>query len=1037
MTTSSAMSSLSTADARGPVTDYPRDALLHELFIAHAALHPTAPAVRHHGRELSYGELERDSRDLAERLVGVGVRPGDAVGVCGRRSPEALVAFLGVLRAGCAYVPLDEGQPPARLNAMAEDAGVRTAVLLPGAACRVRRLAARVGVEAAGPAAPRGPLPARPPTTSCAYVMFTSGSTGRPRPVSVSHRGVVRLVASDPRLPRPGWGNRVLHGYGLSSDASTIEIWSALVGGACLVVAEREELVSPEALRHRLTEDLVDIAYLTTSVFHHVARTVPGVFASLDFVSAGGEAMDPELARAVLAACPRTEVVNFYGPTENTVVSTFHRVRDLAEDARSVPIGLPLANSTCRVVRESGATAAPGEEGELYVGGDGLALGYLGHPDLTAERFVQVADGERFYRTGDRVLMGEDGVLEFRGRVDRQVKIRGQRVEPDEVEERLREHPDVAEAVVDVGDEHLTAHVTPAHADREVDVASLRRFCAEWLPPEAVPRMVHRWASFPVSAAGKVDRTRLRIEATEREAASPLASWPMRDEALRCVLAAWERTLGVSPEPGEDFFRIGGDSLLAAEVVTRTRRLLGIGAEHGSALLRALIRRPTVEEFTDAVRLAGLPLPPTHAPEGVVDFEAESRLGFSLPRRRGPEPNPRNPSDVMVTGATGFVGAYLVDRLLRGTGARVHCPVRARDSQHARRRVIAALARYGLPSREAETRLLCFPADLGADLIGLSADHASDLAERLDLIVHAGAQVNFVYPYSALRAPNVGGTRQIVRLAARRRVPVHFLSTAAVLAGFGSAGVRRVDEDTPLAYAERLTLGYAESKWVAERMLYEAERAGLPVTVYRPYAITGDRSSGACNTETAICALFKMIGETGVAPDIDLPMDFVPVDHVADVIVNVATGAAAPRTVYHLTNPRPAVLADVVRRMRAAGFSIATLSYRRWVRELVHHVEGDPTSPTAPFVSLWVDRGRGTDLSIKQLYSEGVFPMLGRRNTEAAQAAVGKPCPPVDDALIDRYLDYFFGCGFIRRPGAGPVVESRDANLLTGRGETS
>ncbi|MEE2047938.1 AMP-binding protein, partial [Nocardiopsis tropica] len=301
----------------------------------------------------------------------------------------------------------------------------------------MRRLAARVGIEAdAGPAA-AGPLP---PTGAaagdCAYVMFTSGSTGRPKPVAVPHRGVVRLAVSDPRLPRPGPGDRVLHGYGLSSDASTIEIWSALTGGACLVIADREELVSPEALHRRLREDAVDIAYLTTSVFHHVARTDPGAFRGLDFVSAGGEAMDPDLARAVLRACPDTEVVNFYGPTENTVVSTFHKVRGLADGARSVPIGRPIANSTCRVVRADGTTAPVGEEGELLVGGAGLALGYLGDADLTAERFVAAPDGsgERLYRTGDRVLLGADGALEYRGRIDRQLKIRGQRIEPDEVE---------------------------------------------------------------------------------------------------------------------------------------------------------------------------------------------------------------------------------------------------------------------------------------------------------------------------------------------------------------------------------------------------------------------------------------------------------------------------------------------------------------------------------------------------------------------------------------------------------------------------
>ncbi|MGH3830375.1 MAG: AMP-binding protein [Pseudonocardiaceae bacterium] len=224
--------------------------------------------------------------------------------------------------------------------------------------------------------------------TDCAYVMFTSGSTGRPKPVAIPHRGVVRLAVSDSVTQRPRPGDRVLHAYSLSSDASTIEIWSTLLGGACLVLVDREELLSPAALESRLRAERVTIEYLTTGVFHHVARTRPGALGMLRFASVGGEAMDPDLTRAVLAACPDTTVVNFYGPTENSVVSTAHVVRDLPAGTSAVPIGRPLENSTCYVFRDKDTLADVGEEGELLVGGDGLALGYLGDPELTAERFI-------------------------------------------------------------------------------------------------------------------------------------------------------------------------------------------------------------------------------------------------------------------------------------------------------------------------------------------------------------------------------------------------------------------------------------------------------------------------------------------------------------------------------------------------------------------------------------------------------------------------------------------------------------------------
>ncbi|MEH6372967.1 amino acid adenylation domain-containing protein [Streptomyces sp. KLMMK] len=1031
--------SASLADGRPPA-GYPRDRSLTELFAAQAAARPDAPAARHGERTLTYGQLDARSDALAKRLLAQGVGPDDLVGVRGSRSLEALVAFLGILKAGCAYVPLDEDLPPARLRAMAEDAGLRAAVTLPGSARPVRGLRVNIGLDDAdgqGDGAP-GPFtgPARTPSASDrAYVVFTSGTTGRPKPVAIPHRGVVRLVLSEPELPPPGPDDRVLHAYGLSSDASTIEIWGALITGACLVIADREELLSPPALEQLLRTQDVTVAYLTTSVFHLVARTSPEALSGLRFVSAGGEAMDPRLANAVLAACPGTTVVNFYGPTENSVVSTAHVLRRLPEDATHVPLGRPFGASVCHVLRTDGTPAAPGEEGELYVGGDGLALGYLGDPQLTAARFVSMPavepDGP-LYRTGDRVMRTADGLLEYRGRLDRQVKLRGIRIEPDEVEARLRAHPAVGEAAVEAEEGALTAYVTAAEPGRPLPLQDLRAYCAQWLPPQAVPVLIPM-GHFPVTSGGKVDRARLKAAAPAFTAApgpgtSPTpadgatADGATADGMLGVLAEVWQQVLRVRPAPQDDFFLLGGDSLLASEAVTRTLAVLDLDASLGSGLIRALLAAPALESFAAAVRAARGGSVTTAGP--AVDFEKEAGLGFNLPPAEGPAPRPRDPRNVLLTGASGFVGAFLLDRLLRSTAARVHCPVRASSRTHAERRVRTALARYGLhPDEAAWQRVECFPGDLTEPGLGLADEHRAELARTLDLVVHNGARVNFLYPYEELRPANVDGTREVVRIAAPRRVPVHFVSTVAVLAGFGPAGAREVDEDLPLAHSDGLTMGYAESKWVAEGVLQQAAEQGLPVAVYRPYEVTGDRTHGVCNTETAICSLFKTIAETGLAPDIELPMDFVPVDYLAESIVHIAVSGPADGRVYHLTNPRPAMLSDVLDRMRAAGFPLRMLPYAQWVDELVRHVAEHPTSATAPFVSLCVDRSRTADMSVKEMYLKDTFPVLGRRNAEAALAGSGLDCPPVDSALLDRYLDYFFTSGYIARP-AGDSAEA-------------
>ncbi|MGV9883646.1 amino acid adenylation domain-containing protein [Streptomyces sp. NPDC003006] len=1028
-------------------TPYPRDRCLHEVFEEVAAAAPGAPAVRHGNRGLSYGDLSRHSGLLAERLLAADVRPGTHVGVIGGRGPEALVAFLAVLKCGAAYVPLDDELPPARLQAMAEDADVRVAVSLPGSTGRVRRLGACVDVgtvlpgpvteglrsrRGPGPAGTAGTVPGS--ATDCAYVMFTSGSTGRPKPVAVPHRGIMRLAASAPWLAPPTADDRVLHAYSCASDASTIEIWSALLSGACLVVAERETLLSIGALERLLRDERVSVAFLTAGVLHHVVRNRPSALRGLRFVSAGGEVLDPRLAAQLLAACPDTMLVNFYGPTENSVVSSAFVVGELPPGTGAVPIGRPFPNSTCHVLRDDGTLADVGEEGELLVGGDGLALGYWNDPALTAARFVEAASGsgERLYVTGDRARWRGDGSLEYLGRRDRQVKLRGFRVELDEVEARLRAHPAVGEACVDVLGEgpgaRLIAHVTPARAGSPVPVAHVRAYLTRWLPPPAVPGHLHAVDRFPVTGAGKIDRRALAARAESAadgavsddarpDAAASHRDRPPVEQALLIALAdIWERALRVRPQPTDSFFDLGGDSLLIAEVTTRTMSVLHLDAAHGTFLVRSLLRAPTLEAYARAVAQAGGAEQTTDRALHAVDFAHEACLGLRLPPRRGRVPDWRRPGRVLLTGASGFVGAFLLDRFLRGTGAHLLCPVRARDEAHARHRVHANLARYGLSPAPEQARLSCFPADLTRPRLGLSEEVFGELADSVDLVIHGGAHVNFLYPYASLRPANVEGTREVLRLAAGRRVPVHFLSTVAVLAGFGTAGVRHVDEDTPLDHADHLTMGYAESKWVAERMLKEAAASGLPVAVYRPYEVTGEQHTGICNTETAISSLFRVVAETGLAPDIPLPLDFVPVDHLADAVLHLATHEPADGRTYHLTNPSPARLTDMLARMRAAGYRIRDLGYVAWVRELVKHVAQNPSSPTAPFVSLCVDRSNQSDISVKEMYLDGVFPSLGRRNIDRALRGTGLHCPPTDTALLDRYLDFYRSSGYLPPP---------------------
>jgi len=307
--------------------------------------------------------------------------------------------------------------------------------------------------------------------------------------------------------------------------------------------------------------------------------------------------------------------------------------------------------------------------------------------------------------------------------------------------------------------------------------------------------------------------------------------------------------------------------------------------------------------------------------------------------------------------------------------------------------------------------------DLAEPNLGLSPGTFSELARTIDVIHHAGAIVNFIYPYEDLRAANVTGTRELIRLAGLYRgIPIHYVSTTTVLAGFGAMGVPAVTENTPLAYADHLFMGYIETKFVAEELLRNAGRAGLPVAIYRPLDIAGDHRTGAWNTATEMCALIRFITDTGVAPDIDLPLDFVPADLCAAAIRYISSQVEASGRTYHLASPKYALLPSLVDRLRSHGFTVNTIPYREWVDELLVYAAQNPAHPMTPFVPLFVDLHEETGRTVAEMYLEHIFPSYTRSNAEQTLKGSGIVFPPVDEKLLDLNIARLIATGYLQRP---------------------
>ncbi len=551
------------------------------LFAEQAARRPDAVAVSSVEGDLTFAELDRRSGRLARRLAALGVGPEVVVALAAERSLAAVVGLLGIVKAGGAYLPLDPDYPQERLAWMMADAGAR--VLL-GPADRLPEAPEGVRVLPldADPADAGGPDPAPPPADALLYVLYTSGSTGRPKGVAVTHRSVVRLVRES-RFADLGPEQVFLQLAPLSFDASTLEIWAPLANGGRLVLFQRER-VSLEDLGDVLKEHGITTLWLTAGLFHPMVDHQLAALRPVRQLLAGGDVLSPDHVRRALEELPGTTLINGYGPTEMTTFTCCHPMTSAAEVGAPVPLGRPIGNTRVLIFDDGLRPVPVGVRGELCAGGEGLSRGYLGRPDLTAERFVpdpfSAEPGARLYRTGDVARFLADGRIEFGGRRDGQVKLRGFRVELGEVESALARHPGVREAVVTVredgGDRRLVAYLVPRPAETSAGqdlVPEVRGWLAGELPGFMIPAAFVVLDALPLTPNGKVDRRALPAPDPAAALTAYVPPSTPLEELVVEVCAGLLRLERVGLR--DNFFNLGGHSLLATQLVTR------LSQEHG------------------------------------------------------------------------------------------------------------------------------------------------------------------------------------------------------------------------------------------------------------------------------------------------------------------------------------------------------------------------------------------------------------------------------------------------------------------------
>lgn len=1099
---------------------------IHQLIESQVSQTPDAIAVIFEDEQLTYRELNQKANQLAQHLRTLGVKPEVLVGVCVDRSLEMVVALLAILKAGGAYVPLDTSYPTDRLRLMLEDAQVpilltQSHLIDRLSKCETHFICLDTDWQAIAKHSTTNPQSEVTPD-NLAYVIYTSGSTGKPKGVAMPHRPLVNLLTW--QQSTVAIGTKTLHFTPISFDVSFQEIFSTLAEGGTLVLISEEMRRDPVSLLRFLNQAAIErlfLPFVALRQLAEVAETEGVAPPSLQEVVTAGEQLriTPSISNWFnqLQNC---SLHNHYGPSESHVVTAFTLTGSPKEWPVLPPVGGPIANCEIYLLDAQLQPVPVGVPGELYIGGVSLARGYLNRPDLTEERFIpnpfSPQSGERLYKTGDLAQYLPDGNIEYFGRIDQQVKLRGFRIEPGEIEAVLEQHPLVREAVViareDVpGDKRLVAYVVSSLVPDRIPYQSncfvefdgnamklhtqdisengvclvgvpptfsegkevclrlrlpieckerwlkgivawcegqqagiqfqlvpseqelvqqsvkylletqgllnmvqrtitvnLRDYLKQKLPQYMIPGVFIVLKALPLTPSGKVDRQALPAAEGHRSALRE-DFVPPRTQVEERLSEIWSQVLGIEPVGIHDnFFDLGGNSLQAIRLISRVRESF-----QAELPIVSLFDAPTVAKFAEFVNASICSSHTVTSDDTTIsELEAETALDPTIDPGSFPMDLVTEPNNIFITGVTGFLGAFLLHELLEQTQANIHCLVRAANPKAGKQKIQSNLEKYLLWNEENSSRIIPVLGDLSQPLLGVSEEKFFNLARKSDVIYHNGASINLIYPYAALRAANVLGTQELLKLATQFRIkPVHFISTLDVFQTSRPFSTNFITEQDELSPSEAIRFdGYTKSKWVSEKMIALARYRGLPVSIYRPAMITGHSKTGAANVNDLMNRLIKGFVQLGHAPRFDMKINIAPADYFSKGAIYLSRQVESLGKAFNFVNPQPLPMNQFVETINACGYPVQQVGHKEWEDLLIRNI-----GSFDGIVSVLTSKASEKSLSYLEKCSVGAH-LVSCQNVMSGLEGTSIVCPPIDAQLLNTYFSYFIHSDFLDAP---------------------
>ncbi len=981
------------------------DRLLHQFFEAQAFQNPDYIAIIFGEERITYGELNRKANQIARMLRGKGIKPNSIVGLLVKRSPEIFYGILGILKAGGAYLPIDPEFPRGRVKYILEDSCcdiLLTNDFLIGNTAWQGEI---VNFNAAWDIEDGSNLKNLNGLSDLAYVIYTSGSTGQPKGVMVEHRSIVNTVNWRIHHYHFTAGDVLLQIPPYNFDSSVEDIFSFLSAGAPIVIIDQEKRLDLMYVKELITRHQVTHFLVTPLFYHTMLDEIAPSLTRLSSVTVAGENFHLNLVTKHFQKLPLVKLYNEYGPTENSVCSTVHQ---FSPEDREILIGKPILNCQCYVLSPDHNLQPVGIPGELYLGGTGLARGYVANPELTAAKFVWVEEiGERLYRTGDLVKWTAEGNLQFIERADNQVKIRGFRIEPGEIEFQLINHPAVVETVVmaredEDRNQYLCAYVV---SDQRPTIAELKGFLFKNLPDYMIPSRFVFLDKLPLTPNGKIDKKALPAPADEQK----VGYVPPENKVEKKLAAYWQEILG-NTQIGtmDNFFEIGGDSLAVIKILTMSYN------EQWDLTVQDFYRYNNIKD------LAAMIISRRQDKKSTL----ETRDSFSIAKPNAGSlhgrlivpvklDTPRKVRNLLLTGATGFLGIHILFELLQQNDIRIYALVRGKNRETAESRLYELITFYfpQIHPRAFGQKVIVVSGDITFEKFGLPEEEYRELRQKIDSVVHAAALVKHYGDLEEFRRTNILGVQNIL-LFSKGKALFH-ISTTSVAGDYAKQAQEKLYfNENSLDIGQNLGGNcYVESKFEAEKIILRYIQDGFEATIIRVGNLTGRYTDGFFQIniqDNKFYLILKSLLELSTIPKSWAPKDveFTPVDLCSKAIVKLLKVEESSSKTFHLMNQHGIKMENLTKTLLKMGYKVNIVSDESFYKYLQDRLSNKNNTDT--LVGLVPDLQKGTLNYHTSVRVDSRFSITALKQLDFEW-------PLMDEAYIKKVFAYMQSTGFIEK----------------------